>query len=880
MLEHGRSNYSGRKLCCSIVMLFCFFHAYAQNEFPSVRISLDVNNAELKSVIETIQEKSGIFFSYNPNRIPLNLPVTYTAESKLLSDVLKDVLGSASISYDFVEGKIVLRALEKQSSAIRRESVTLKGFVTDAANGEALIGATILFSDSQGGVVTNAFGFYSITISPGLHTVSFSFVGYTKIDKEIDLRSSTSVDVKLNAAPALLDEIVVSETSLLDRIAAAQVSNVPIKPTMISQKPALFGEADAVKSLEMVPGVKIHSDGSTFYYVRGGDKDQNLILVDDAPVFNPNHLLGIFSTLIPEAINDLTLYKGSMSASFGGRLSSILDIRTKKGNDQNFQAAGGIGLLSTKLTLEGPIKRDKISYLISGRRSRLKWISHLINENIQKFQFYDLTGKLNVDLSETNKMYLSFYNGSDDYFGLQSGINWANKAVSLRWNHVFNNRLFLNTTLAGGSYDYNLYTDISSQSRWHSHLSNINLKTDFSYFKSPKEEIDFGLSITGYNFNPGNFTTQQAFSPPLVSIKNSGELVLYGNHTVQLNEQTRLSYGLRLSSWTNQGKSFEFVFDENRNPVDTLFFKKGQSYGEYGNVEPRFTFSYQLDNASSLKFSYARNVQNIHLISNSISPFTSFEVWLPSSINIKPQSSNQVALGYFRNLSRHGIVLEVEGFLKKMRNQIDYETHAETLLNPIFEKELRFGEGTSHGIEILARKDLGKVRGLIGYSYARARRNFRDINEGRTYNAFYDRPHQINLVLSYDPTSRWNLGLNWNYSSGAPYSSPIGFYEYNGLEVPIYGQKNNTRLPDYHRLDISATIVLNKNLENKFNHSLTFSIYNLYARKNSLFVNYNKVPVDKNTYNIPVNLLDDNRVVTQFYLFRLAPSLTYNFKWR
>ncbi len=862
--------------CCVLVMLGAR-NGHAQQERLSRSISIAFDAVALEEVIHTLEKETGLSFSFNPNRIDLSRQVTYKATDKKVNEILREILSLVGLSYEVVEGTVILKP-QNEALEVKKKLVTLSGYLYDASNGEALIGAIVLLSP-QLGVVTNAYGFYSITIESGEYEISFSYLGFEKKLARLDLQQSETYSVKLNPQSPMLQEIVVVANEEEDIAHIISEGRTQLRPQTVSEKPSLFGEADAVKSLEMIPGVKLHSDGSTFYYVRGGVRDQNLIMVDDAPVYNPNHLLGLFSTVIPEAVNDIQLYKGNMPAWFGGRLSSVMDVRTKKGNDQNFEASGGVGLLTTRLTLEGPFTKDKSSFLLSGRFSRVKWFFKAIEDNITKFHFYDLTGKLNFNLNERNKIYFSFYNGGDEYFAINNGVNWSNNAVAFRWNHVINKKIFLNTTLAGGVYDYYLHTNLQNDAKWHSHLSNITLKTDFSYFHTPTQKIDFGLALTGYNFNPGNFSTT-AFRAPAVSVRNSSELVLYGNHEVELGMKWLLNYGVRLSTWTNEGGSFEFVFDENRMPTDTLFFKKGEKYQQYARAEPRLSVTYKAGENDAVKASLSRNIQNIHLISNSISPFTSFEVWLPSSVNIQPQSAWQADLGYRKDFSKNGLSMEVETFYKQMENQIDYEAHAETLLNPFFERELRFGRGVSYGAEFTLSKNAGKLQGLLGYTYSRAKRTFDEINGGRTYNAFYDRPHQVNVVANYDLSQRWTLGLNWTYYTGAPYSSPISFYLHNGLEVPLYGQKNNSRLPDYHRLDLSATVRLNRNPENRFHHDLTFSVYNAYARKNTLFINYNKTETADGTFKVPFNQLDGQRVITQFYLFRFTPSFTYNFRWR
>ena len=853
-------------------------NGFAQKKLPEVSISINASQLSLAEVLEIISQKSGIPFSYNPKRIDSDKKIDYTAINKTLASILTDLSEQLGLGYSFVEDQIILKPDKKPEKAV--QTITLSGYVKDSATGEALIGSTLLLKELQTGAVCNAFGFYSITIPKGTYTIDCSFVGYKHWAKSIELQASLTQDVALTEEPPLLKEIVV-EASADDTGKEIQVSSLDLKPNAVEQRPALFGEMDVVKSLEAVPGIKLHSEGSTFYYVRGGNRDQNMILMDDAQIYNPSHLLGFFSTIIPDAVNDITLYKGDMPASFGGRLSSVLDIRTKKGNDQHLEAWGNVGLISTKLGLEGPIKKEISSFLVSVRVSRLKWLAQLGDNDITRFNFYDCTGKMNFKLNPKNKIFFSFYTGADNYFNTSNAIAWTNTAGTFRWNHLVTDRLFVNTTLAASSYDYFLYTDVASNTRWNSHISNANLKTDFTYFIKPQNEFTFGVGINGYNFNPGNLQSNLPIPTSIrpLSVRNSSELVLYGNHEVKLNRHWGINYGLRISSWINTGEAFEFVYDQSRNPIDTLYFKRGENYKKYVNAEPRMTLTYLLTEKASFKANLSRNIQNVHLISNSVSPFTSLEVWLPSSINIKPQASNQISFGYYQTLSRLGTHFSAEAFYKKMTNQIDYESHAETLLNPLLEGELRFGTAQAYGMEFQVKKDEGRLRGLAGYSYSRAKQKFADINLGQTYNAFYDRPHQINLMLAYDLNLRWNVGMNWNYSTGAPFSSPIGFYSYNGQEVPAYGQKNNDRLPDYHRLDVSATVKLNKNPEKKYHHSLTFSVYNFYGRKNALYINYNKTQLADGSFKIPSNLVDVNRMTSQFYLFGFTPSISYNFKW-
>lgn len=865
-----------KALSCIILFLVGSLAAKAQH-LPSIKLTLKFENATLPQAMEIISQKAAVSFSYNPKKFPSDLRLTYAAENKSLKEILDDLSQMAGMKYSLVENQIVLKP-DKKSNELKRKEATLSGYIRDAATGEALIGATVYIQLLGAGTVANAYGFYSITVPNGIYEVSYSFIGYDVLQKTANLETSIAEQIRLSESAPVLQEVIVRDSAATydEEIITSKVS---LRPSLVAQRPALFGEMDVIKSLESVPGIKPHSDGSTFYYVRGGDRDQNLVLVDDAPIYNPAHLLGFFSTIIPDAVNDINVYKGDMPASLSGRISSVLDVHTKKGNDQHVQAWGNVGLISTKLGVEGPIKKETSSFLISGRVSRLKWFFHGLDPSINQFQFYDLTGKLNFKLRNRDRIYFSFYTGGDNYFYTSRGISWINHAGTLGWNHIITDRLFLNTTLSASSYDYNLFSDVATNTKWHSHISNFNLKADFSYFIKPQNELRFGLAMGGYNFNPGNMESTINTGAPQLSVRNSSEFVLYGQHEIQLSQRWGLSYGVRLSSWTDLGEAFEFIYNDAHQPTDTLYFKKGEKYKSYGRAEPRVTIKYALPHRASVKASYSHNIQNIHILSNSTSPFTSVEVWLPSSINIKPQAADQLSIGYYQTFSRSGISFMTEAYYKRLFNQIGYTDHASTLLNPLLESQLRSGTGKAYGVEFQVKKDEGRLRGWAGYSYARAKRQFDEVNGSRPFNAFSDRPHQINFVLTYDVSLRWNLGLNWNYYTGAPYSSPVSFFRYNGLEVPVYDQRNNNRLPDYHRLDLSATFRLNKNPERKYQHHLSFSIFNVYGRKNVLFINYNKTEEANGDFKIQANLPVTESVMSQLYLFKFTPAVAYTFKW-
>ncbi len=488
---------------------------------------------------------------------------------------------------------------------------------------------------------------------------------------------------------------------------------------------------------------------------------------------------------------------------------------------------------------------------------------------------------MNFSVNAKNRIFFSFYTGQDGYFNPAIGIRWNNNAGTIKWSSAVNDRLFINTTLVASGYTYFLYTDVANNQRWRSQIGAGAIKSDLTYFISPTSEINSGIAATGYNFNPGNFEGNSSITAATrSSLRNASEFVWYASHSYAIDSRWKVDYGARLSSWVNTGNSFEFVYNDSRQVIDTLYFTTRDRYGRYVNLEPRASLRYEFGKNNSIKASFARNVQNVHLVSNTVSPFSSLEVWLPSSINVKPQTSNQITLGYYRAFPSVGITTTIEAYDKHMANLIDFVPHAETMLNPLLESQLLFGKGRANGVEVQLKKTEGRVRGLAGYTYSRSKRTFDGINSGRTFNAFSDRPHQVNLTLSYEVNPRWELGANWNFSTGAPFSSPVGFYSFNGSSVPVFGENNNDRLPDYHRLDISGTWKLNRNPEQKYQHSLTFSIFNFYGRKNALFYNYNKVVAADGSLDTPGNLLSANYVVSKYYLSRFTPSVAYNFRWR
>lgn len=850
--------------------------AFGQSFDEQHTISIKANNLPLSELLGLISEQIPYSFSYNPEKIPLKVLVNHESEFLRLDQVLNYLSSQYHLEFKLVEKQIVLLP----SAVLPPLEFIVSGYISDEQSGEALIGTTIAVNGVNTGVIANGYGYFSISLPYGSHTLQTSYLGYEQATNTLDLNQNVRLNFSLKEDAPELREIVVQGYSPTT-VEQVQTGKVVLSPKAILEVPFAFGEKDVIKALVLVPGITLQSEGSTFFYARGGNKDQNLILIDDAPIYNPTHIFGLFSSIVPDVINSIEVYTSDFPLSKAGRLSSVIDIKTKEGNKNNFSAWGNIGVISTQIGIEGPFKKEKSSYIFAGRLSRIKWIFKQDNPDLEEFQFYDLTGKVNFTLNEKNRLYFSFYTGGDSFLNSLSGLSWLNANGSVRWNNLITDYTFVNTTVYASNYEYLLHLDRTSNVFWRSRIGEFGLKADFKNFKNSRQELSWGININGRTINPGNLVREDSIPIPdefIVSVKNNLETSVYLQHEFKGNKWG-IKSGMRMSLWTSYGESFEFTFNENGQATDTMEYKAGHAYNNYFQIEPRITTSYFINSKSSIKASYGRSVQNLHLLTNSISPFTSFEVWLPSGPNIKPQQADQFTLGYYYFLANSGISLQTETYYKIMYNQIDYAEHASTLLNPTIESELVVGTAKGYGIEFLVQKHEGRVRGLMGYTYSKVKSKYAEINNGNAFNAFSDRPNHFNINVIYDIGLRVTVGTNFNFTSGLPFSSPTSFYNFDGNEIPIYEFKNNDRFPSYHRLDVSAKFILNKNLNNSFKHSLTFSIYNVYGRKNPVFINFNKKINDDGKYVVPTNLLGSERTSTQTFLYGITPSLSYQFRF-
>jgi len=650
--------------------------------------------------------------------------------------------------------------------------------------------------------------------------------------------------------------------------------------------PAFFGEYDVIKSLETIPGINLFGDGSTFFFVRGGNRDQNLVMLDDAPLFNPSHLLGLFSTIIPEAVKDIKVYKGPFPANVGGRLSSVIDIRTRDGNMKEIKTEGSLGLISAKASVEGPVKKDRSSFFLSARRSWFDWFFRQQNPLLDKLRFFDLNGKYNLIVNQNNRLFISGYAGRDIFrqgqsTGNSSGLAWQNLSGSIRWYHILRPDFFMNTTLSASSYDYDLYTSFEDRISWHSHISNINLKSDLSWFLSSHSTLRAGTWIGGFNFNPGNLTYRgqiAGWTGTLVPIRNTISYGTYIRHETTLGK-IMFDYGLRFSGWANIGATWENRYDEQHRVTKTVYYPAGKFYHNRMALEPRVAVRLNAGKNRIFEAGYSLTTQFMQMISNSVSPFTSFEVWLPSGPSLAPQKAHQLDIGYRKLWTPKGYSFKVQGWLKEMLNQIDYNDHARLLLNSALEGELRSGTATGAGLEITIAKTKGRLTGQAGYAFSHVTLYIPELNNANPYPVYYDRPHSFSLLLHYNIHTRWEASAQWLIQSGSPFSAPTSFYDYRGYSVPYYEAKNNDRLPPYHRLDLSVTFHLNRH-PGKFEHDLSFSLFNFYGRKNPWEINYNKIILENRQLTVPVNYYrQPNLVTTQIYIFQTIPSIHYHFKF-
>jgi len=862
-----------------IVFFICFTHLIFSQEYdPSKNFTIHAVNQPIEKVLSEITQQSGLNFSYNSNVIDTKKNITFEATDKTLKDILNALSTQLNLDYKIIEDQIILKKPKKTKS--NPKSFTLSGTITDQESGESLPGATIWIEESNTGTISNAYGFYSITLPAGNYAMEYTYIGYLKSNRVIELDKDQKQNQTLTFNTQILGEVTIQSNEQMEILEKSQMSKIVVNPQTLATLPEFAGEVGLVKSLQTLPGIKTHSDGSAFFFVRGGNKDQNLILIDDAPIYNPAHLFGYYSVIIPDVAKEISIYKADFPINQGDRLSSVIDIRTKDGNMNKLELNGVLNPFMYRFSVEGPIKKEKASFYTSFRHSNFKWLYRQVAPQINIYML-DFNAKLNVKINKNNRIYYSIFYGKDYLINEENfnrgGIQWSNFATTLRWNHIYGRRLFSNATIYGSEYNYGLLT---GPTEWVSEIGNLSFNYDLTYYLQPQTTFKFGINQSFYWFNPGNLTQVEDYSFfPVVQNTQSSKTVFYANGEHDLSDRWSVKLGFRLPIWTNSGPTIVYQFDSSYQVSDTIVIQDNDSYKTYVNFDPRISVKFKIDSSSSLKFSYGIYNQYVQMLSNTISPFSSFEVWLPSGTNIKPQRADQVALGYMKYFRKARFEITAEVYYKYLQNQIDYTPHANLLLNPLIEGELRYGDGKSYGFELLIRRTEGRLSGWISYTYSRTLLTINGLNNNQEFPAFYDRPNDFAIYLSYNLSKRVNISANWIYYTGSAITTPISYYNYNGYTVPLYGDKNNDRLPDYHRLDVALSWRLNKNIENKYQHNFTFAIYNFYNQHNPVSVNFNKIETKDGKYVVPANLFGTDKLyISQKYLLGIMPSITYKFR--
>lgn len=786
---------------------------------------------------------------------------------------------------------ILLFVLFVTFSAFAQEKFTLSGTIIDANSNETLIGVNVVIPALKTGVTTNEYGFFSITIPKGNYTVQISYLGYQTIEESINLNQNIKNNFNLYSNETALKEVIITDNKTKIDIKKPEMSVNKLSIATIKKMPVVLGEVDVLKSILLLPGVTNAGEGASGFNVRGGGADQNLILLDEATIFNSSHVFGFFSVFNPDAIKDLKLYKGGIPARYGGRASSVLDIYQKDGNSKEFHVNGGIGLISSRILAEGPLVKDKGSFLIGGRSSYAHLFLKLSEEQKDNSAyFYDLNTKLSYKLDSNNSLYLSGYFGRDVFSLNKSFTNiYGNATLNLRWNHLFSEKLFSNLSLIYSDYYYGLDLDFVGF-KWDSGIKNYNIKYDFKNYISDKFKLNYGINGIYYEFNPGTIKPSDENSGinfAQLDKKYAFEPAVYINADHEISDRIALSYGLRYSMFYRLGQSTVNIYEndnpvlfnsdlqiyEKATPIGTKFYDRNKVMKSFNYLEPRFSLAYQINEEQSVKASYNRMVQYLQLISNTSSP-TPLDVWTPSDRFIKPQIADQVALGYFKNFNDDMYSLEVETYYKEVQNRLDYIDGADLIANKAIEQIILNGQLRSYGLEIMFRKNEGKFNGWISYTLSKSEQQTpgrtsieTGINNGKWYNSVYDKLHNVAVTTSYNLNEKWSFGANFALQTGQPVTYPVGQYEYLGINVPSYGLRNENRLPAYHHLDIAATLTPTKNKNREWKGEWVFSIYNLYNRKNAASINFRQ------------NVDTGSNEAIKTSIFGIVPAVSYNFKF-
>lgn len=762
------------------------------------------------------------------------------------------------------------------SLAQAEEKATLSGYIKDAASAETLIGASVYAPQLKIGTTTDFNGFYSLNLPKGKYQLQISFIGYETKTVEIEVSGNNKLDIKLASSSTQLTEVTVT-----DQVKAANVEDMKMSSEVLSIKtikeiPAFMGEVDVLKAIQALPGVQSGGEGTTGYFVRGGSADQNLVLLDGATVYSPSHLMGFFSVFNADVIKEAELYKGGVPAQYGGRSASLLDIKQRNGSSDKFHGNGGLGLIASRLSLEGPIQKGKSSFLVAGRRTYADVFTRMSSKPELKnsvMYFYDLNGRLNFRIGEKDVVTLSGYYGDDVLKNKeQLSWNWGNRTATANWKHSFSNKLYADISALYSDFNYTLGVNSTANSEleWKARINDETLKADFTYLANSRFSFKVGAASIYHTIQPGVIDisggeTETSFE---LETQHALESSAYLSSTIKVNDEFTIDAGLRYSMFQNIGGTVNRYGDDTNEPLSSTTYDAREFHGTQGGFEPRLSMRHMLGTSSSIKMSYNRMRQYLQLASNSTTG-TPLDIYFPASENIKPQIADQIALGYFKNFNDNNYELSAEVYYKYMQNQIDFKDNANLILNEHLENEVLSGDGQAYGLELMLKKTQGKLTGWISYTLSHTERTIEGINDGKAYLPTQDRPHAINIISSYQIKPRLQFGAAWTYSSGAPISLPTSSYEYDGVVVPVYDEKNGYRLPDSHRLDVSLNLDGVKKPGRKWEYSWNFSIYNVYARQNPF-----SIQVRQNADNPK-----QTEAVQTSLVGTMIPAITLNFKF-
>jgi hypothetical protein len=837
-------------------------------QMDNVPISLDLRNVSLKTVIQRIESLTPFRFLGKAEDIERENNISIQAANQSVDAILRQALKGRSLAFHQVGTNILLTRKQTNSS----QKYSLHGTVRTAKSGESVIGATISIVGTSTATITNEYGFFSLTLAEGHYSLQLSAIGLHTKQVDVDLAKDTELSVNLEEESRELATVTITSSTAATSRRAPQMSMERINVQSVRNLPVIFGERDVLKTMQLLPGVKSAGEGNSGFYVRGGTADQNLILLDEAPVYNPSHLLGFFSTFNSDAIKNVTLYKGAMPAQYGGRLSSVVDIKMNDGNNQDIDVSGGIGLIASRLMVEGPLQKDRSSFLISGRRTYADVFLRLLGDSSLKkarLYFYDLNTKLNFQLGGKDQLFLSGYFGRDVLSQQElAGIDWGNTTSTMRWNHLFNEKLFSNTSLIYSNYDYEITTNAeATQYHIRSRIGDWNLKEEVQWYANNRNTVTFGVNAIYHTIKPGEISVGTGGSTVSDKLQDrySLESAAYASNTWKASNKWAVTYGVRLSAFSILGAGDYYHVNAEGEVTDTLHYGSGEVVKTYIEPEPRIAASYQLNEKSALKLSYTRNVQNLHLLSNSTSASPT-DKWVANTNIIEPEKADQVTAGYYRTLGDPRYELNVEAYYKTMQNVIDYRNGAEIFTNDPIETQLVFGKGRAYGVEWLLRKKTGRLSGWISYTLSKTERRIEGINNDEWYNARQDRTHDIAIVGMYQLNKKWVLSANWIYYTGDAVTYPSAKYRVDNEVYFYFSERNGYRMPNYHRLDLGATRQFKKS--EKFSSELTFSLFNAYGHANAYQVSFRESKTDPSKTE-----------AVQTSLFTFVPSISYNFKF-